>query len=290
MGKSMAHLAHLRVYPVKGLDGIALSEAAVLDGGTLAHDREFALFDDDGRVVNGKRAEQIYELSTEFDPETSVLTVTTREGVTARFDLTSEGEQASEWFGEYFDESLVLDRDEELGFVDRRKMGPSVVSTATLRSIASWFDELSVEGVRRRLRANVEIGGVPPFWEDQFVGDTGRAFVAGDVRFEGLKPCGRCVVPQRDPDTGEPFPEFRTRFIEKRRETFPDWADAGAFDHHYAVMILTHIPEQDRGKTLTVGDEIRTVGEDYTADGSDSTSTDSKKARSWTRESGSNSG
>lgn len=50
-------------------------------------------------------------------------------------------------------------------------MGPSVVSTATVETIASWFDGTRVESPRRRFRANFEISGVPAFWEDRLVGD-----------------------------------------------------------------------------------------------------------------------
>jgi uncharacterized protein YcbX len=140
-------------------------------------------------------------------------------------------------------------------------MGPSVVSTATLEAVASWFDGLTVESVRRRLRANVEVGGVPAFWEDRFVGDDAPAFEVGGVRFEGITPCGRCVVPSRDPDTGEALPEFRERFIRKRRETFPAFADPDAFDHHFAVMILARIPAASDGPTLQVGDPVEVDGD-----------------------------
>jgi uncharacterized protein YcbX len=66
-------------------------------------------------------------------------------------------------------------------------------------------------------------------------------------------------VPQRDPDTGEPTPEFRERFVRKREETFPEWADAEAFDHHYSVMIITRIHESDRGQQLRVGAPVAVV-------------------------------
>ena len=138
-------------------------------------------------------------------------------------------------------------------------MGPSVVSTATLEAVASWFDDLSVGSVRRRLRANVEVSGVPAFWEDRFVGDDAPGFAVGGVRFEGLTPCGRCVVPSRDPDTGEALPEFRERFVEKRRETFPGFADPAAFDHLFAVMILARVPGAPGRPTLRVGDPVEVV-------------------------------
>ena len=255
----MARLERLRVYPVKGLDGIDLETATVLEGGTIAHDREFALFDADGDVLNGKRTARVHDIDAEFDPTTGELTVETPDGEGRRFDLDADREAAAAWFSEFFDAELSLERDRSLGYVDRREMGPSVVSTATLRTVAGWFDEMTVEGARRRLRANVEIGGVDPFWEDRFVGADAPAFEVGGVRFEGVTPCGRCVVPQRDPDTGEPTPAFRERFVRRREETFPEWADADAFDHYYSLMLIARVPERDRGESLRVGDPVAVV-------------------------------
>jgi len=261
----MARLEHLRIYPVKGLDGIGVEAAAVRSGGTLAGDREYALVDDDGDPLNGKRTPAVHDLDSRFDPDSGTLTLVTPSGETVRFALPDERERASAWFSDFFDDEttadggFTLERSGERGFVDRPEMGPSVVSTATLEAVASWFDGLTVEGVRRRLRANVEVSGVPAFWEDRFVGDGAPAFEAGGVRFEGIKPCGRCVVPSRDPDTGEALPDFRRRFIEKRRETFPEFADADAFDHHFAVMILSRVPEAASRPTLRVGDPVEVV-------------------------------
>ncbi|MBZ6493327.1 MOSC domain-containing protein [Natrinema longum] len=252
----MARLNRLTVYPVKGLDGIELETAAIREGGTIAHDREFALFDADGDVFNGKRSDRVHALDTGFDPATSALTVETPDGETASFDLDADRERAAAWFSDVFETTLSLERDESLGFVDRREMGPSVISTATLETLASWFEDVTVEGARRRLRANVEVGGVDPFWEDRFVGEDAPSFAIGDVRFDGVTPCGRCVVPQRDPDTGEPTEKFRERFVRKREETFPEWADAAAFDHYYTLMIITRVPEAHRGGTLRVGDPV----------------------------------
>jgi uncharacterized protein YcbX len=134
-----------------------------------------------------------------------------------------------------------------------------VISTATVEAVASWFDDLTVESARRRMRANVEVAGVPAFWEDRFVGADAPAFVAGDVRFEGVEPCARCVVPTRDPETGEPLPELRERFLERREATFPPWADPDAFEHYYTLMLIAAVPESDRGGTLRVGDAVDVV-------------------------------
>jgi len=251
----MGTIERITVYPVKGLDGMDCEAAAVTPGGTLAHDREFALFDDDGDVMNGKRTDRVHDLNTSFDPATTELTVAF-DGTREQFDLASERERAAKWFSTAFGVDLTLDRDRALGYVDRRDMGPSVISTATLREVASWFDAVTVEGARRRLRANVEVSGVPAFWEDRFVGEDAPAFEAGGVRFEGVTPCGRCVVPERDPDSGEPTPEFRERFVEQRAATFPEWADRSAFDHFYTLMLIARIPDVDRSGTLRVGANV----------------------------------
>jgi hypothetical protein len=252
----MAHLAHLRIYPVKGLDGQAVEEATVRDGGTLAGDREFALVDPEGETVNAKQSGRLQALRTEFDRSTGELRVETPAGQRLGFDLDSGTGRAGEWFSEFLDRQVRLEQDRSVGFVDRRGMGPSVISTATLEAVASWFDGVTVEGARRRLRANVEVGGVPAFWEDRFVGEGAPAFSAGGVRFEGVTPCARCIVPARDPDTGQPLEGFREQFLRRRQETFPEWADREAFDHLYTLMIITRIPESDRGGSLEVGDAV----------------------------------
>ncbi len=252
----MARLARMRVYPVKGFDGVEVETAAIREGGTLAHDRGFALFDASGDVLNGKRTPRVHELATGYEPDEGTLTVESPAGERETFDLERDRDRASAWFSEYFEMELALRRDATRGFVDRPELGPSVISTATLETVASWFEDMTVESARRRIRANLEIAGVPAFWEDRFVGEDAPDLRIGDVRIEGATPCGRCVVPERDPDTGDPTPAFRERFVEKRRETFPEWADAAAFDHDYTLMIITQVPQDHRGSNLSVGEGV----------------------------------
>jgi uncharacterized protein YcbX len=253
----MAHVAGLRVYPVKGLDGEAVERAALRPGGTLADDRAFALVDGDGEPVNAKQFPELHEFRADYDRDAGTLAVASPGGDRREFDLDASLAAAGDWFADRLDDGLSLARaDGDSGFVDRPSMGPSVVSTATLEAVAAWFDDLDVESVRRRLRANVEVGGVPAFWEDRFVGEDAPAFEAGGVRFAGVTPCNRCVVPSRDPDTGEPIEEFRQTFLRERERTFPEWADWDAFDHYYAVMILARATDLDGGETLAVGDDV----------------------------------
>jgi uncharacterized protein YcbX len=257
----VAHIDRLTVYPVKGLDHLDVERAMTRPGGTLEHDREFALRDADGDRVNAKQSDRFHQLQTTYDPETATLRVEAPERREFALDTDQGRAEATSWLGDALalDGDLTLDRDAEVGHVDRRGMGPSVISTATLETVADWFDDLTVDGARRRLRANVEVSGVPAFWEDRFVGEGAPAFRAGDVRIEGVTPCGRCVVPSRDPETGEPTPEFRDQFITNRREAFPEWADRDAFDHFYTMMLIARVPEADRGQPIAVGDDVELV-------------------------------
>jgi uncharacterized protein YcbX len=270
----MAHIERLQLYPVKGLDGIEVDAARITDAGTLAGDREYAMCDPEAEAVetgsdmqtlayNGKQTDRIHDVRTTFDPETAALTVDPKtDAARRRFDLSTEAgrAEASAWFGDFVGDPVEVRRHAPPAFVDRPDAGPSVISTATLSEVASWFEDMTVEGARRRLRANVEVGGVPAFWEDRFVGDGAPTFTVGEgdeaVRFEGAEPCSRCVVPSRDPETGDPLPEFRERFMRRREATFPEWADRDAFPHLYTVMLISQVPEASRGRPISVEDAV----------------------------------
>ena len=268
----MAHVERIRLYPVKALNAEEVDRARVTDVGTLAGDREYAFCDPDAETFesridirdlayNGKQTDRVHDVRTDFDFETATLSVDPVDDGVREFDLGSEAgrEAAGEWFGEFIGDPVTLRHNAPPAFVDRPEMGPSVISTATLEEVASWFDDMTVEGARRRLRANVEVGGVPAFWEDRFVGEDAPAFEAGGIRFEGAEACARCVVPSRAPETGDPLPEFRERFVEMREETFPEWADRDAFEHLYTLMLISRIPEGSRAETLSVGDEVEVL-------------------------------
>lgn len=256
----MAHVENIGVHPFKALDRIEVDAARITDGGILEHDRLYALRKPSGDAINGIQLDQVHDVHASFDFESEALTVRTDDDHRV-FDLLNDPDEAEAWFGDLFGMEVTLERDPTEGFVSRPEAGPSVVSTATLEEVATWFDELTVPELRRRIRVNVEIGGVPAFWEDQFVGTDAPAFEAGGIRFEGHEPCARCVIPGRNPDTGERTPEdFRETFLKRREETFPEWADFDAFGHYFRLMLIASVPEADRNEALAVGDDVEVVG------------------------------
>lgn len=266
----MPQIENLWVYPVKGLDRMAVDESRINEAGTLTGDRKYALLDPDedtvikdrtdsvGKTFNGKEIDTLHGLTSTFDPETDELTLQTDESDdSVTFDLETEFEVASEWFSDFVEREVALRQRGPPSFIDRPKLGPSVISTGTLKEIASWFDEMTVEGARKRFRPNIEVSGVQPFWEDRFLADDPSGFSISGTRLEGAEACARCVVPSRDPDTGDAIRKFRSRFSERREETLPEWADPDKFDHFFSVMTITEVPDESRGETIRVGDDVR---------------------------------
>jgi hypothetical protein len=269
------YLARVTVYPVKSLDGVEREAARFTTGGALEHDRTYALVDEEGEYVNGKRERAVHRLRSEFDVASRHLDLSSPDVASETFDLSlddagrpTDADALAEWLSSYFGYPVSLRHDRASGFPDDTDAsGPTVVSTATVREVASWFDGIDVEGMRRRLRANLEIGGVPPFWEDHLFADRDQivSFSVGDVELEGVNPCQRCVVPSRDPDTGEETEGFRRRFVERREATLPPWSDGDWFDHSFRLMVNTRVHTVGENPTVSVGDPV-VVGETRPAD------------------------
>ncbi|RLJ70463.1 hypothetical protein BCF55_0738 [Hydrogenivirga caldilitoris] len=253
--KSSPFLARIRIFPIKGLDPVEVQSARIVPSGSLEHDREFALHDEEGNVISGKREKRVHRIRSEVDFETQVFRFKYEGKV---YEFTFEETKAIEdFFSEVFGYRVFLKRSEE-GFPDDRKAhGPTLVSTATLREIANWFG-LEEENVRRRFRANLEINGVPAFWEDFLVGeDFPKKFYVGEVLLSGEGISKRCPVPTRDPFTGEELKGFVKTFVEKRKETLPDWSPKSRFeDTFYRLCVNTNVLE---GGILRVGDELRVL-------------------------------
>jgi len=252
-------LTRIRIYPIKALDPLEVSEAAVRGGAGLAHDREFRLVDEAGQVVNGKSAgELILQIRSSFSLGFGELTLSDEQSsMSAR--LSRAWGDAESWLSERLGKKIRLEQNADGGFPDDEEAaGPTLVSRATLVEIASWFG-MEEEEARRRFRANLEIDGVPAFWEDRLFGKQGETvrFQIGSLMLEGVKPCQRCVVPSRDSKTGElPDPSFSKKLAEKRKTALPSWAEASRFDHFYRVALNTVVPAAENGKTVRLGDEV----------------------------------
>jgi uncharacterized protein YcbX len=255
---TLPYLADLSIYPIKSLDGVTIETATILKSGAIKYDREWAIFDEQGHFINGKRNAKVHLLRSKFDAEYKriFLKIQDTEQEFA-FSLAHDRTALEGWLGDYFGFPVKLVKNTITGFPDdTNAVGPTVISTATLEEVASWFPEVSVDEMRLRLRANLEIAGVPAFWEDQLFTSPGQCvhFQIGEVLFEGINPCQRCIVPTRDSKTGKATANFQKIFVTKRKNSLPPWTTPGQFNHFYRVSVNTNLPISEAGKVLRKGD------------------------------------
>jgi uncharacterized protein YcbX len=253
-------LAGIRLYPIKSLEGVAVEAAEVLPGGALKGDRRWRMLDRQGRVVNGKRTAAVHGVAARFDVARDLVWLDERGGSQPRvFHLVEDRPAIERRLSELLGMEVTLVEDAENGFPDDTDApGPTVVSTATLQAVASWFDGLSLDQVRARFRANLEIDGVAAFWEDRLVGESGVEvpFAIGEVKLSGVNPCARCIVPTRSAETGESTIAFAPIFRKRREQTLPDFAPRTRFDHFYRLAVNTRRRPPQETVSLRVGDAV----------------------------------
>jgi hypothetical protein len=256
----MVHLAKILIYPIKSLDGVAVDQASLLSSGALKGDREFAIIDFQGKFVNGKRTPAIHKLRASFDLERRTVELQVQDTTeSTSFDLEGDRAPLESWLSGYFGFPVTLIQSLDMGFPDDTESpAPTIISTETLDAIAPWFPAVSMENLRQRLRTTLEIAGAEPFWEERLYSAAGSLvpFQIGTVQFWGVNPCQRCIVPTRDPLTGQPYANFQKTFVAQRQATFPDWADASRFNHYYRLAVNTRAEASQAGKTIQVGDLV----------------------------------
>jgi uncharacterized protein YcbX len=251
-------LGRITIFPIKSLDGLAVETVRLTGGGILENDRSYAIYDADGKVVNGKRTPRVHELRCAFDPKITEVRLSQNDESPAQFPL-NDRTGVNQWLSDFFGFPVVLRHEPHSGFPDDRTAGgPTITSEASLRAIQGWFPEMMIESVRRRFRTNLELTGGEPFGEDCLFGapDELKPFRIGPVNFFGHNPCQRCVVPTRDPDSGRATGDFQKKFMELRKKHLSEWANAQRFNHFYRFTVNTSIPPTEAGKSVRVGDAL----------------------------------
>ena len=256
----MPHVARICIYPIKSLDGVEVMQALVLQSGALECDRQFAIFDEQGKYVNAKRYAKIHLLRSTFDLENQIVSLQIQGSETEEsFSLESETPRLEAWLSEFFDFTVKLRKNLITGFPDDTiSPGPTIVSTATLKEVASWYSDLTEDDIRRRMRTTIEIDGVPAFWEDKLFSESDNLinFKVGNLQFVGVNPCQRCIVPTRDAVTAEVNSDFQKIFINKRRD-LPEWVNKSRFNHYYKLAVNTRLANEEIGnQIIKIGDEL----------------------------------
>ena len=257
-------ISHIAIYPVKSLDGISLRKTEIAEGGCLLHDREYAIFDTEGNLINGKSNPSVHTLRSTVDFEKEIISFQRmNENKWCHFHLEKERMAVQHYLSQFFGAEVELKQNKTGGFLDIPEIsGITLLSTASLQSVSEWFGGMDLNETRKRFRATVEIDGVPAFWEDHLFSNKGSAieFQCGKVRMIGISPRERCVVPTRHPETGEVLHGFPKIFAKDRLTDLPGWSFLKQYGHSYYLSVDCFIPATEIGKFICVGDELKISG------------------------------
>ena len=225
----MMKVTEINIYPIKSTRRIALPQSEVLPRG-LPWDRRWMLVDAEGRFITARQYPTLALVQTDVKddvvqvsaagrstlqlplqpPDGQITSVTVWHDVC---DAVLAGAEADAWFSDYLGLScrLVQMSDElvrgvnpdygqagdEVSFADGFPL--LLISQASLNDLNS---RLQTPVSMRRFRPNLVVDGERAYQEDQW-----RRIRVGDVEFEGVKNCSRCVFTTIDPDTGVKHPD-----------------------------------------------------------------------------------
>ncbi|HQW12398.1 MAG TPA: MOSC domain-containing protein [Saprospiraceae bacterium] len=201
-------------YPVKSLLGIEVeSKEYHLSG--FVHDRRFVLIDQVGKMVTQRETDGMHEFALIAETHHLVINHPNSGSVQLAWEQwPGEIEEVAIWkrqeFGvaatpqvnNFFSDSLgkkvrlfqqVTLKPRDAGFRDTQ---PLLIINKT--SIKILEDDLGIKINHLRFRPNIVITASKAFEEFDW-----RTVKIGEDSFKATRPCARCVVINRDPETGE---------------------------------------------------------------------------------------
>lgn len=217
---SSAILSKISLYPVKSIGGLSLSSAWVEKQGLL-FDRRFMLAFADGEMVTARKYPSMVNIRSVLTPDGLIFSAPNRPSLKVcyqtfkmqptqaqvwkdSFTAYTTTDEACDWF------SAVLGRRVELLFTGeqsnrvREKVGSNVSFAdgyPVLVISQSSLDELNRRSSEThsmdQFRTNLVVSGTEPFAEDGW-----KRIRIGEVEFEAVKPCERCILTTVDVEKG----------------------------------------------------------------------------------------
>ncbi len=260
-----ATIAQLWIYPIKSCAGVSLTQAELTEDGLL-HDRTWMVVDAHGDFLSQRecprmaliqptvtpsrqlvvRAPGMPDLSVDWGSVAQPLRVRVWDDEVAAHDM---GEAAADWFSQCLNPEgdpalgrlrLVRFDSQARRVSDRRWTGEREATTqfadgfsilvASQASLDGLNERLGSAGHAavdmRRFRTNIVLAGVEAHDEDR-VGLMAVHTESARVELEAVKLCGRCPMPNIDPDTalsspavGDTLQTYRVDLKQKGAITF----------------------------------------------------------------------
>lgn len=262
------NVSELTIYPIKSCAGIDLPSASTTSRG-FAYDRYWLITQPDGTFMTQRDFPQMVHIQTRVDNNRLYFSAPDMDEISvyAKFvgtelsvqvwgnsgiETYDYGDKAAGWLSSFLqtDCRLVRMKDtyqrnvnskyamqetDQVGFADAY---PFLLITQA--SLDDLNGRLAEPVPLNRFRPNIVIAGTEPFAED-----TWRRIRVGEVVFEVVKPCARCVITTTDQTTGE-----RSKEPLKTLTTYRQQDDGVMFGQN---LIHHHLG------TVNIGDEVEVL-------------------------------
>ena len=236
---SSVTVSELVIYPLKSAGGIALETLSIADRGPV-NDRRWMLVNTDNEFITQRQYPRMCFIETLLNISGDlILNANGVDGIQIQLpvdydqrcvqvwgdsvDALDCGDEAAAWISDFLGVNcrLVYMPDSARRMVDQVYAGNDeivsfsdgfpllLVSQASLDDLNS---RLNKPILMNRFRPNIVVQGCDAYAEDQW-----QTIRLGELEFEVVKPCSRCVIPSIDPESGEKQAEV-LRVLAKYRQ------------------------------------------------------------------------
>lgn len=215
-----AQLSQINVFPIKSIAGLSQSQAWVEKQG-ICFDRRFMIASPAGKMITARKYPQLVNVTASIVPHGLIVTAPDCAPLSlsyAEFSMTAAPatvwgdsfsahhttEAADAWFSAIIGEPVQLLFTGEQSQRVRPKIQQNVsfadgypllvISEASLTALNA---RSPMTHTMAQFRTNLVVSGTTPFAEDSW-----KRIRIGEVVFENIKPCARCILTTVDPKTG----------------------------------------------------------------------------------------
>ena len=251
------------IYPIKSLAGISCQKALAEEMG-FENDRRWMLIDAENQMItqrehrimsqfypqisNGKISITFQDQKHEFSIDEHLDNFIAVNVWDDKSEVIEVNKSTSKWFSEHLGFECKLVKIIKNG--DRKHESSKLKETFNV-SLADGYpylmigsqsldflnEKLTDKITVLRFRPNIVISSQSPHEEDDFT-----TFKIGEVQFKNIKPCGRCIMVNNDPDNG--------KLKKEPLKTLSEYRNV-----NNSVLFGTNIVSLNSG-IINVGDEI----------------------------------
>ena len=221
---SVSNLSNINIFPVKSIAGISLSIAQVEKQG-LQCDRRFMVASLDGKMITARTHPKMVKINAIIEPDGLVLCYpglidlhfTFDELEMKEVDTTvwsdtftaySTTEEANQWFSSILgcEAQLLFSGEQSNRMREKIQTNVSFADGYPLlmiseASLAELNRRSSSHHTMAQFRTNLVVSG-----NEAFIEDSWKRIRIGDVEFEVVKPCQRCILTTVNPNTAQYHP------------------------------------------------------------------------------------